>query len=80
MPAKKYTDKDKKMISSKLRYLRQKFGMSQDEIAGHLGIVRSTYTCYELGITVPDIIMFYKLAGMFGVKMEWFLQESSVES
>lgn len=39
-----------KLLQSKLRILRASVGASQGEVAEALGLVRSTYVNYELGV------------------------------
>lgn len=56
-------------LKSNLRKVRLACGYTQDNVAGALGVVRSTYTYYETGVTSPDIETLRKLSKIFGISL-----------
>ena len=62
------------LISSKIRYLREKVGYTQQQLANFLNIDRSTYAYYESGKTKPDIETIMKLSKIFNVPFTEFLE------
>lgn len=63
-------------IGNRLRELRLKFGYTQSSVAEVLGLNRSTYSYYELGVTRPDPIILGKLAAYYGAPIDVFYDES----
>ena len=61
------------MLGERLRYLRQKNGLTQRKVAEILNIDRSTYTYYETGKTSPDASSLKRLARMFDVSVDYIL-------
>ena len=61
------------MRSDRLRYLREKKGLSQTEAAKKLGIVRTTYSNYEAGNREPDNETLRKLAEFYEVSVDYLL-------
>lgn len=49
---------------------RKKCGMSQEEVAGKLGVSRQTISKWELGETLPDIYQAKKLAGLYELSLD----------
>ncbi|MCL2035081.1 MAG: helix-turn-helix domain-containing protein [Oscillospiraceae bacterium] len=60
------------MFKEKLREIRKKQKMTQDDVAEHLGILRQSYSAYERGISVPDTYQLKKLADFFKVPTDYF--------
>lgn len=60
------------MLPEKLREIRKKKKITQDEVAEYLGILRQSYSAYERGISVPDAKQLKRLADYFGVSMDYF--------
>lgn len=56
-----------------LRKLREEKGLSQKDIAEHLGITRQAVAFYELGKREPDYQILRKLADYFGVSIDYLL-------
>lgn len=50
------------MLSDNLRNLRRSKGLSQDEFAIKLNVVRQTVSKWEKGLSVPDSEMLIRLA------------------
>lgn len=60
-------------LAKNLRELREQSGCTQREIAQKLGVAYQSYQAYELGITVPTLQNFIKLAKIFDVSYEELL-------
>lgn len=52
-------------IGKTIRHIREKKGMTQDELAEKLFVTRQTISSYETGRTKPDIEMLVKLSSVF---------------
>jgi putative transcriptional regulator len=52
-----------------LKRLRAKNGISQDELAIRLNVVRQTVSKWENGLSVPDADMLIKIADVFDVSV-----------
>ena len=50
------------MINENIKNLRKKKGLTQEELAIQLNVVRQTVSKWEKGISVPDVTMLDKLA------------------
>ena len=50
------------MLSDQIRALRRARGMSQEELAARLHVVRQTISKWEKGLSVPDAEMLLRLA------------------
>lgn len=61
------------MLSKRLKYLRNKKGLSQQNMADFLGISRQGYGKYEDGKSEPDSKSIVKLADYFDVTTDWLL-------
>ena len=48
----------------------QKSGLSQEEVAGKLGVSRQTISKWELDETLPDICQSKKLANLYGLSLD----------
>ncbi len=55
-------------LGDNLRYLRQKFGYTQEEVARQLGISQPAYLKYETGATDVSELQLKKLADIYGVR------------
>ena len=75
---KKYTDKikiDKVKIGKKLKSLRTKLKLSQQEIADKCSISRSTYSHYEIGMTLITTLTLYTLCKTYNLSIDDFLRK-----
>ncbi|WP_458412747.1 helix-turn-helix domain-containing protein [Schinkia sp. CFF1] len=63
-------------INNRLKELRNKSNISQQELANRLNINRSTYARYETGDTQPDIETIKKIARFFDVSTDYLLGTS----
>lgn len=61
------------MFVSRLENLRSSRKLTQKEIAGKLGIARTTYSGYENGTREPDHEMLQKMADLFDVSVDYLL-------
>lgn len=61
-------------LALNLKRLRSSFGLSQTQLAGHLGVDRSLYALYESGRRCPDPELIYQAAQLFGIRMELLLE------
>lgn len=57
-------------LAENLRFLRQKFNLSQADAADKIGIPRTTLGDYERGHTEPNLEMLDKIAAMYQVQLE----------
>lgn len=58
---------------TRLSAIRNEFGLSQSEVAKHLGITRQAYGHYETGVREPDNATIVKLAKLYGVSADYLL-------
>ena len=59
-------------IGTTLKTLREKEGMSQDQLADRLGIKKAAVSSYETGKRIPRTDTLYALARLFGVPTDAF--------
>ena len=57
------------MLNENLKQLRKSRGLSQEELAIRLNVVRQTISKWEKGISVPDADMLIKIADVFEVSV-----------
>ena len=63
-------------FAEKLKMMRHKAGWSQREVAEKIGITPRAYAAYELEGSKPrDLEKYYKLANIFNVSKNYFLDE-----
>lgn len=61
------------MLCVRIKYLREKHQMSQSELAAILNISPSTQGMYEQGRRFPSIETIVKMAGLFGVSLDYLV-------
>lgn len=61
------------MIAERIKYLRERSGMTQAGLAKVLGITRSSVNAWEMGISVPSTQYIVELAGLFKVSTDYLL-------
>lgn len=62
------------MLSEKIRELRRKEGLSQDELAERVDVSRQAVSKWELGSAVPTADKLVELADFFGVSLDWLMR------
>lgn len=60
-------------LISNLKLYRLNSGFTQKQVADALHIERTTYTYYETGKTLPNVITLKKLADMFNVPIDYLM-------
>lgn len=63
------------MLNENLRNVRKQKGLSQQELAIRLNVVRQTVSKWEKGLSVPDADMLVKIAEILEVSVEELLGE-----
>ncbi len=61
------------MFGENLKTLRKNKGITQEELAARLNVVRQTISKWEKGQSVPDAEMLVKLAEIFEVQVSQLL-------
>ncbi len=64
------------MLSENIKYYRKQKGMSQEELALKLNVVRQTVSKWEQNLSVPDSEMLIKLSDVFEVPVSTLLGEN----
>ncbi len=59
-----------KLFCENLKAIRKERGLSQKQVAKHLGVVESCYANWEQGRTEPSISMLRKLCELFIVNLD----------
>lgn len=67
------------MFGDNLKLIRKRKGMTQEELAIRLNVVRQTVSKWEKGLSVPDADLLIKLADVLEVKVAELLGENSVD-
>lgn len=65
---------DASTIGSKIRYERQKAGLTQEQLAGRCGICSSNLRKYETGKQIPKFQMVERIADALEVSYTKFLE------
>ena len=68
------------MLSENIKNLRKEKGMSQEELASKLNVVRQTVSKWEQNLSVPDSEMLIRLAEIFEVSVSCLLGETVEKS
>ena len=67
------------MLKDNIRTLRKEKGLSQEELAVKLNVVRQTVSKWEQGLSVPDAEMLIKIAEVFDTPVNVLLGENFSE-
>lgn len=59
-----------KIFCKNLKAARNEVGMTQKQVAEHLGVVESCYANWEQGRTEPNIAMLRKLCELFDISLD----------
>lgn len=63
-------------FSEKLKYIRNELRMSQDELAGELGVSRQSISKWESGAAYPEIDKLITISNFFDVSIDYLLKDS----
>lgn len=63
-------------IADRIRYLRDKAGMTQTYLAKRLGISRNAVNSWEMSLSVPSLANFAEMAQIFHVSADYLLSTS----
>lgn len=61
-------------IGRYLSELRKYYKITQDELAGRLGVTRQAVSKWETGITIPDIEILMRLSEVYGISINDILK------
>lgn len=69
-------------MCNRLREMREKYGLTQEEVAAHAGVSRQTIISLEKGKYNPSITLAYRLSKLFNMTIEelFLLDEGSREN
>ena len=68
------------MLNENIRALRKSNGLSQEELAIRLNVVRQTVSKWEQGLSVPDAVMLTRIAGELDTSVNILLGEEIPEN
>ncbi len=68
------------MLSKNIKNCRKSKGLSQDELAVKLNVVRQTVSKWERGLSVPDSEMLINLSNVFEIPVSTLVGETIEES
>ena len=60
-------------IADKIRYLRDKVGMTQSDLAKRLGISRSAVNSWEMSLSTPSLANIMEMKEIFHVSVDYLL-------
>ncbi|PEU20322.1 helix-turn-helix domain-containing protein [Bacillus sp. AFS014408] len=58
------------MLSERLVYFRKKNKLTQNDVAYHLNVVRSTYTNWESGRSEPDVATLIRICDLYNISLD----------
>jgi len=64
------------MFTKRLKQARKEKGLNQDQVAGHLNMLRQTYSAYETGRSTPDPETLKVLALLFDVSVDYLMNNT----
>ncbi|MBQ7976935.1 MAG: helix-turn-helix domain-containing protein [Clostridia bacterium] len=67
------------LIGENIKHIRRERNLTQEEVAGHLGISFQSISKWERGDGYPDITMLPALANYFGISVDELLGMSEIE-
>lgn len=73
---------EKQIISKNIKNLREASGFTQEQIASFIGVGRSAYSNYEMGIRELPFEVMEKLSDLYGCEMSAFYEtgDNAVQS
>ncbi len=66
-------------FSEKLALLRKKQGLSQEQLAGRLGVTRQSVSKWESALAFPEIDKLVALSNLFGVSVDYLVKDELTE-
>ena len=60
-------------VADRIRYLREKTGMTQTDLANKLGISRSAVNAWEMSLSLPSLSNVVEMALVFHVTTDYLL-------
>src|SRR5699024_5929271 len=66
-------------LPEKILYCRKRAGLSQEELAGRLGVSRQAVSKWETGEAQPELSKLAPLAAELGVSVDWLLSDAEPE-
>jgi transcriptional regulator with XRE-family HTH domain len=63
-------------LTTRLKKYRDRYGYTQQDVADHLGVGKSTYTQYEIGSRRIPVDMLVRVAALYNVSMDEMLGNS----
>lgn len=63
-------------LCARLKKYRERYGYTQQYVADHLGVGKSTYTQYEIGSRRIPVDMLVRVAALYNVSMDEILGNS----
>ena len=64
---------DETVFRTRLSMLRKEKSLTQEQMAKILGVSRPSYTCYELGNSLPTVVTLCKIADFFEVNLDYLV-------
>jgi putative transcriptional regulator len=61
-------------VHTKLRELRQQYGLTQEQLAEHVGITRTTIIYLEAGTYLPSLALATRFSQLFNLSIEEIFQ------
>ena len=63
-------------IADRIRYLRDKTGLTQTDLANKLGISRSAVNSWEMSLTYPSLANLVEMSKIFKVSLDYLVSAS----
>lgn len=63
------------MFSQKIKEIRKRFDLSQEQLAEIINVSRQTITKWETGVGLPDVSNLQELSKVFGVTVDYLLDD-----
>ena len=67
------------MLGENIKAIRKSIGLSQEELAIKLNVVRQTISKWEKGLSVPDSDMLISISEVFETSVSTLLGETIIE-
>lgn len=65
------------MFGHKLKYLREKKGLTQEQLAKKFNLLKSSISMYENNIRLPNVELIKELANYFNVSIDYLLDNKN---